>query len=86
VPIFIFIIVLALQLFLAVPVFAEGEKVDEIIIRGNKRIEAPAILNAIKLKPGDTLSHEKTSADIRAIYKMGHFQDIQVSLEESSRQ
>lgn len=83
-PIFIFIF-LALQLFTAVPVFAEGERIDQIVIKGNKRIEAPAILNAIKLKPGDTLSSEKTSADVRAIYKMGHFQDVKVSLEESPK-
>lgn len=83
-PIVILIIVLALQLFQAAPVFAAGEKIGEIVIRGNKRIEASTILNAIKTKPGDTLSADKTSADIKAIYKMGHFQDIQVLLEEGA--
>ena len=55
---------------------AEGEKITEIQVKGNRRIEAAAILNAIKLKSGDLLYADKVDADIRGIYKLGQFQDI----------
>lgn len=60
---------------------ADGEKITQVVVRGNRRIEASAILNAISIKNGDTLSSEKTDADIRSIYKLGQFQDVQVSSE-----
>lgn len=66
-------------------VYAEGEKLAEIRIRGNNRIESSAILNVIKTHAGDTLDNDKTDADIRAIYKLGHFQDVQALKEESDK-
>lgn len=55
---------------------AEGEKITDVQVKGNRRIESAAILNAIRLKSGDLLYADKVDADIRAIYKLGHFQDI----------
>ncbi len=65
--------------------YAEGEKLVEIRIEGNRRIEQAAILNVIKMRAGDILYNEKTDADIRAIYKLGHFQDVQALKEESDK-
>jgi outer membrane protein insertion porin family len=65
--------------------YAEGEKLVEVRIQGNRRIESPAILNVIKMHAGDTLDNDKTDADIRAIYKLGHFQDVQALKEESDK-
>lgn len=76
---------LALPLVVAGTARADGEKIAEIAIKGNRRIEAAAVLNAVRLKAGDTLYSDKTDADLRAIYKLGHFQDVQVSTEESPK-
>ncbi len=65
--------------------YAEGEKLAEIRIQGNRRIESAAILNVIQLHAGDTLYNDRTDADIRAIYKLGHFQDVQALKEESDK-
>jgi len=65
--------------------YAEGEKLAEIRIQGNRRIESAAILNVIKLHAGDTLYNDKTDADVRAIYKLGHFQDVQALKEDSDK-
>ena len=64
---------------------AEGEKLVEIRIQGNHRIESAAILNTIKMRAGDSLTDDKTDADIRAIYKLGHFVDVQALQEESDK-
>jgi len=82
---YILVIIFVLQLALAGSAFAEGEKISEISIKGNRRIEKSVILNAIKLKVGDTLYSDKTDADLHAIYKLGHFLDVQVSTEESDK-
>ncbi len=65
--------------------YAEGEKLVEIRVQGNRRIESATILNVIKLHAGDTLQDEKTDADIRAIYKLGHFRDVKALKEESDK-
>lgn len=66
-------------------VYAEGDKLVEIRIQGNRRIESASILNVIKTHAGETIDEEKTDADIRAIYKLGHFQDVQALKEESDK-
>jgi outer membrane protein insertion porin family len=76
---------MVLQLFFAGFAFADGEKIVEVIVKGNRRIENAAILNVVKLKAGDILSNDKTDNDIRAIYKLGHFQDVQAATEESEK-
>lgn len=78
-------IILALNTLLTATVHAEGEKLSSITVKGNRRIEAAAILNAVSLKPGDTLYSDKTDADITAIYKLGHFQDVQAVTETSDK-
>ena len=61
--------------------FAEGEKIVDLKVRGNRRVESAAILNAIRLKAGETLYAEKVDADVRAIYKLGQFQDVKAETE-----
>ncbi|WP_298268188.1 outer membrane protein assembly factor BamA [Geobacter sp.] len=62
---------------------AEGEKIVDIKVRGNRRVESAAILNAIKLKAGDILYGEKVDADLRSIYKLGQFQDVKAETEKA---
>jgi outer membrane protein insertion porin family len=73
------VIVLALLgVFLCTVVaFAETEqRIDRVIIKGNRRIESAAIANVLKVKDGDPFFPEKVDADVRSIYKLGHFQDV----------
>ncbi|MDR3579897.1 MAG: outer membrane protein assembly factor BamA [Oryzomonas sp.] len=86
-PIFrtVILFICALQLIVAGTARAEGEKIYEVRIKGNHRIESAAILNVVSIKAGDALNEDKTDADIRAIYKLGQFQDIQVATEETDK-
>lgn len=77
--------VIATQLAFAAVVGAEGEKIVEVAVEGNKRIEAAAILNVVRLKAGDTVYSDKTDADLRAIYKLGHFKEVIVSTKPSPK-
>ena len=64
---------------------AADVKLVEVKVKGNSRIESATILNAVKMRAGDTLLVERTDADIRAIFKLGHFQDVQVLTEQSDK-
>ncbi|GAM07943.1 outer membrane protein assembly factor BamA [Geobacter sp. OR-1] len=55
---------------------AEGERIAEVRVSGNRRIESDAIRNALMIKAGDLLYLDKVDADVRAVYKLGHFQDV----------
>ncbi|HEY5974056.1 MAG TPA: outer membrane protein assembly factor BamA [Geobacteraceae bacterium] len=64
------------MLAVPLPVQADGEKIVDVQIKGNRRIEKAAIANVVKLKGGDILFADKVDSDVRAIYKLGHFDDV----------
>jgi outer membrane protein insertion porin family len=61
-----------------------GAKVAAIEIRGNKRIEDPAIRGRLTLKPGDLYTSEAIRTQIRIIYDMGFFEDVQTETDQVS--
>lgn len=74
---------LLLPLLLNMAIAAEGERITEVLVKGNRRIETPAIMNVIKVTPGDYIFPEQIDKDIRAIYALGHFQDVQADISDS---
>jgi len=81
----VLVAVMVLQAFCSGMACAESEKIVEVVVKGNRRIEKSAVLNVVKMKAGDTLENGKTDDDIRAIYKMGHFQNVQAATEASEK-
>ncbi len=59
------------------------EKVAKVLVTGNKGIENAAITAAIKTKAGNAYSPLVLDSDIRTIWKMGYFDDVQVKTEDS---
>ena len=58
-----------------------SDKIAAVRISGNHRIEAAAVMQAVRIKAGDLLDPEKVDADIRAIFKLGHFTDVKAQSE-----
>jgi outer membrane protein insertion porin family len=58
------------------------ERVAEIKVEGNQRIEAEAVKAAMKTKPGGPYSPLKLDEDLRAIWKMGYFDDVRIKSSE----
>lgn len=58
-----------------------GQPIKSIKVRGNKRIEVPAIRSRVTLKEGDPFSVEGVRDQIRALYQMGYFEDVRVETE-----
>ncbi len=56
-------------------------KIRSVEVRGNKRIEESAIHGRLTLKIGDPYTAEAIRAQIRLIYEMGFFEDVQAETE-----
>lgn len=53
-------------------------KVAGVEVTGNVRIEKDAILAVMKTKKGERLSIQTLDEDLRAIYRMGYFEDVTI--------
>ena len=51
-------------------------RIAKIEFKGTRKIEAAAINRVLKSTPGDIFTDENLSADIKAIYKMGYFDNV----------
>ncbi len=61
----------------------DGERVFEVRIRGNRRIEADAIRARISLRPGDPYNADRIAGDVLEVHALGFFRNVQVYSEES---
>jgi len=68
-----------LLLSLVAPVMGVDEKITEVVVDGNRRIENTAVFNVIKVKVGDNLFEDKIDEDVKAIFSLGYFTDVKVS-------
>ena len=66
-----------------IPASGEEKPVADIQVTGNDKIEASAILNQIETKVGNTLSTPILREDLKRIYKMGYFTDVQVDVKKT---
>lgn len=55
---------------------------DRVQVRGNRRSEADAILGVVASRAGTSLDSSRIRADIRAIFQLGFYTDVQVDLTE----
>ena len=60
------------------------EKVAEVVITGNKRIESDAIRRVMKTKKGDIFLAKNIQNDLKSIYKMGYFDDVRVEASDTA--
>jgi len=76
--------VVALLIMLCAPftsAAAEAVKVTFIEVQGNKRIETATVLAKIKTREGQPFSPAQIKEDIKALYQLGHFEDVQIKTE-----
>jgi len=73
--------ILALLLSFPFRVFAEEPIVTLIEVQGNRRIESATVLAKIKTREGSVFSPSQLKEDIRLLYQLGHFEDVQVKTE-----
>jgi len=66
-----------------VKVLAAPYLVAEVCVSGNRRVDTDAILQTTVTRAGDLFDPEIIASDIKSIYKMDFFNDVQVDVDES---
>ncbi|MFZ5774729.1 MAG: outer membrane protein assembly factor BamA [Thermodesulfobacteriota bacterium] len=56
-----------------------------VAITGNKRTDSGAILRHVKSQAGDRFAPELLREDIKAIFQMGYFDDVQILVEDAGK-
>jgi outer membrane protein insertion porin family len=69
----------------SVSVFAADDRIADILIKGNQRIDTAAIMLVIKSKIGDFVSPEKVNQDVKNIFKLGYFEDVKAETKKSDK-
>jgi outer membrane protein insertion porin family len=59
--------------------------IEEIKIEGNKRIQKDAILNKLSFRTGRPFVKSAVAREIRDLYSMDYFDDVQIRAEETPR-
>jgi outer membrane protein insertion porin family len=77
----LFTIIVAAAIFSAAPAIAQAPIISKVEISGNQRVEDDAIRIHISQQPGQPLDEAAVNADIKAIYKLGFFDDVSAHVE-----
>ena len=81
---------LGLLLALATLATAQGTpappRLDRVVIAGNQRVEEEAIRVQLRTQPGTRLNLETVDSDIRALYRMGFFENVEADLSQENGQ
>ena len=56
--------------------------IKEIAVQGNRRVQEAVILGRVGAKIGTPSAANRTAEDIRAIFALGFFDDVQVKVED----
>ncbi len=76
---------LLILFILTKPAIGEEEIVYRITILGNVKIEEGVIKGVIKTQEGMPLSLEQVKEDIKSIFNLGYFSDVQVDIKSTPR-
>jgi outer membrane protein insertion porin family len=60
-------------------------RVARITVRGNRKVEPEAIRINIQTKAGKPLDRQKLAEDVRALWRLGFFEDVQVDVTDLGR-
>ena len=71
------------QLLQDAPAREEADRLTELRVEGNRRVEAAAIARALKQKVGDLFAPTKTADDLRALWSLKYFNDVQLLVQRT---
>ncbi|MEN9798929.1 MAG: hypothetical protein RL653_2625 [Pseudomonadota bacterium] len=67
------------------PAEATGDKVLDVRVEGNRRVEAEAIKRALRTRVGAPFERARTPDDLRALWALGYFSDVQLLVQRIPR-
>jgi outer membrane protein insertion porin family len=64
----------------------EAPEIDRVLITGNQRVEEEAIRVQLRSQAGTRLNEDTVDSDIRALYRMGFFENVEANLSQENGQ
>jgi len=62
-----------------------GERILEVRVEGNRRVEKEAVRRALKQKVGEVFDPAKTTQDLKALWALNYFTDIQLLVQHLAK-
>lgn len=62
----------------------QKDRIAAIDVRGNEILDDDVVLMRLKIQPGDAYDPKVVNAELKSLYDLGYFDDIEISMEESS--
>ena len=78
-----FVLACLLFIFLAGMAQAEEEKIYRITVLGNAKVEEGVIREAVRSREGGPFSLDQVRQDLRSIFGLGYFTDVQVDIKST---
>ena len=63
----------------------DSQKIIEIRVENNRRVESEAVIRALKQQVGDTFDATKTGDDLRGLWALKYFNDLQLLVQRTPR-
>ncbi|MFZ5443649.1 MAG: outer membrane protein assembly factor BamA [Myxococcota bacterium] len=67
------------------PAREDSDRIVEIRVEGNRRVEAPAVARALRQKVGDLFEPSRTADDLRALWALKYFNDLQLLVQRTPK-
>jgi len=80
-----FSVITSERILAELPSDVAARRVDEVVVRGNRRIEADAIRARIGTTPGGPYRASQIAKDVREIYALGFFRNVRVLSDTSPK-
>ncbi|MBP1684497.1 MAG: yaeT [Deltaproteobacteria bacterium] len=64
----------------------ESPRLGRVVISGNRRVEEEAIRVQLRSQPGMRFNEETVDNDVRALYRMGFFENVEADLAQEDNQ
>ncbi|WP_236069210.1 outer membrane protein assembly factor BamA [Citreicoccus inhibens] len=61
------------------------DRVFEVRVEGNRRVESEAVRRALRTRVGETFNPQLTQDDLRAVWALGYFTDVQLLVQRLPR-
>ncbi len=63
----------------------DAQKISEVRVEKNRRVESEAVVRALKQKAGDTFDPAKSADDLRALWALKYFSDLQLLVQRTPK-
>lgn len=62
----------------------QKDRIASIDVRGNEILDDDVVLMRLKIQPGDVYDPKAVNAELKSLYELGYFDDIEIAMDETA--